>query len=186
MYGEIFEFNSCLLAKAIQTKTCRQINEYIKTDPYAIAAIGKLKTRSVGPNRGGSSNGLNRANSIDASNGVSKSLSAETDRYREKDGVNSNRDNYYHHHGGTHHRSSGHGRKSRKQRARNTHFLAYKLHDAAAAAVAAEEEENGNGGGTCSENETSNKRKRKHSRLSLFSLYLHLIRNYYQTIFLIK
>lgn len=37
------EYNPCLLAKPIQTKTCRQVYEYIKQDPKAASKLANKK-----------------------------------------------------------------------------------------------------------------------------------------------
>ena len=132
MFCEILEYNSCLLAKAIQTKSCRQVYEYIKSDPVSNEALSKA-TRLGSSSRNAA--GYDGGATTSGVSGVS----------------NSSVDN----------RPGGlFGRKSKKQKARKTHFLAYKLHDAAAA-IAEQEEQEENGEGNISETGTKKSRKRK-------------------------
>lgn len=127
MFRDVLEYNSCLLAKPIQTKTCRQIYEYMKNDPEAIAAISKMKPWSVRAAESGES-GIN-GSSVGGEN-----------------------------HSGPN-RPTNWSRRSKKQRARQTHFLAYKLHDAAAAAAAEEDSDESE-----TEPTVAGTKKRKHSK----------------------
>lgn len=152
MFCDILEYNSCLLAKTIQTRTCRQVYEYMRSDPSSTAQI----------------NHENRANCTSPVDRDGKQLnggqstSGPHSNNHHSDGHDQNIHNNNHQQAAFNSRpaAANRGSKSRKQKARKTHFLAYKLHDAAAAAAAEEEA----AGGNISESEgTAKNRKRKHA-----------------------
>ena len=97
----MYEFNSCLLAKIISTKTCSQINDYIKNDPNSQNREPQTLTSAIQRSSGKQVNSKN-ANS----SSPSKAKLAR--------------------------KPTNGGKRSRKQRARQTHFLARKLHEEAA------------------------------------------------------
>lgn len=155
MFCDILEYNSCLLAKAIQTRTCRQVYEYMRLDPSSSAQI----------------NQESRANCTSPVDRDGKHLNGGQSTSGQHNNNHHHSDGHDHHNLNNNHQqasfnsrpAANRGNKSRKQKARKTHFLAYKLHDAAAAAAAEEEA----AGGNISESEgTSKNRKRKHASRS--------------------
>lgn len=142
LFCEMLEFNSCLLAKLIHTKTCRQVYEFMKLDPTAAPHFSKPFL--FNPNLFGSDNGSHR----------------HGDKTDEK--VHKHSHNNSHRHNSNHHshdyQNNHHNQaKSRRQPARKTHFLAHKLHEAAAEEESVDDMES-------ESDPLSKSRKRKHSK----------------------
>lgn len=111
VYAPIFNYNSCLLAKMIKTKTCQQLynrmkeENVLKNGPKASHKSSSKSSPSAGSN----------PNSKLADRSASEPQPPQRN-----------------------------GKKSKKQRARQTHFLARKLHEEAAADQPIDSEENNN------------------------------------------